>query len=281
MALPILKSLLLIEELPTDGHAPMKFLCEDRQVYYCKYRKAVKQEEIDMLGYEVICHSFLRQLGVPTPSIALIELQDGSFDAKRLFQNRKYAKPGCMLFGSLEVPGADLVRDTELIRTERDFSKFENAADLIRIAVFDLWVNNIDRGRSINAHAYNYNLLTAPVGKKKQIIAFDHAFAFGGESGLRFYNPRLPFSAKDRLITSPFFVSIVKHIPHVERLNIAHEFLHLCCATASHTISNAFRDFSPTWQIPLPLEKRMVTFLSDQPRLDQIKAMIDSCLKAF
>jgi hypothetical protein len=71
------RTIVFIEEIPTDGHSPMKFLCDDGQIYYCKYRLTSKREELDCLIYEVVNHFLLKALSIPTPEIALVELVEG------------------------------------------------------------------------------------------------------------------------------------------------------------------------------------------------------------
>ena len=48
------KTHIFLEEIKTDGHSPMKFLCLDGEIYFCKYRVSPKLEELDCLVYEVI-----------------------------------------------------------------------------------------------------------------------------------------------------------------------------------------------------------------------------------
>jgi hypothetical protein len=69
--IPIVNTQLLIAEIPTDGHSPMYFLCDDGNFYYCKYRTQFKRSELDCLVYEMVCHHLLRRLQIPTPDIAL------------------------------------------------------------------------------------------------------------------------------------------------------------------------------------------------------------------
>ena len=97
------KASIFLGEISTDGHSPMKFICNDGNVYYCKYRVSHKTEELDCLIYEVICHNLLKFLGIPTPDIALVELLDGTFSSKELTRNKNFAKPGVICFGSKEI----------------------------------------------------------------------------------------------------------------------------------------------------------------------------------
>ena len=175
----LLKANIFLEEISTDGHSPMKFICSDSNIYYCKYRVNHKLEELDCLIYEVVCHNLLKLLNIPTPDIALIELLEGTFSEKNLARNRSFAKPGVLCFGSKEIKNSNLITGFELINDVDSLNLIYNPYDLVKIAIFDLWINNIDRGRN-----ENYNLLSSGHKGQLKIWAFDHAFAFGGVNGL-------------------------------------------------------------------------------------------------
>lgn len=58
MSLANLHSELLLAEMQTDGHAPLKFVCSDGNIYYCKYLKTMNKEEVNCLAYN---HGFIFQ----------------------------------------------------------------------------------------------------------------------------------------------------------------------------------------------------------------------------
>ena len=70
---------LFLRETKTDGHAPLVFMCNDLNIYYCKYLKSFKKEEITCLAYEVVANKLLLKLGVPTPDIAAITVSENHF----------------------------------------------------------------------------------------------------------------------------------------------------------------------------------------------------------
>ncbi|MGB0929973.1 MAG: HipA family kinase [Chitinophagales bacterium] len=142
--IPKKQTAFLVEEIPTDGHSPLKFVCTDGEIYFCKYRVSAKMVEIDCLVYEVICSILLRELGIPTPEIAFVEVMKDSYDKGSLDRNRLYTKPGITCFGSKELANAQLVTELDKISREEDFEAYRNPQDLIRIAIFDLWVGNTD-----------------------------------------------------------------------------------------------------------------------------------------
>jgi len=166
---------ILIEELETDGHSPMKFICSDGAVYYVKYRsgKSMDKTEINCLVFEMVCTKLLQRLHIPVPEQALVTINAESYVPGQLKTNKKYIRDGIIAWGSKEITQTDLIKEIEQIQKKKDFNKLLNPDDLIRIAIFDLWVDNADR------HSGNYNLLVKMEDGKLAIITIDHAFSFG------------------------------------------------------------------------------------------------------
>ncbi len=191
----------LVKEMPTDGHHPMLVLADDGNKYYCKYRLRMSKEiELDFLTYEVIGHVLLNWLSIPTPEIAFVELHPDSYSSKDVKFNR-IPPEGAICFGSKEVLGRVLT-ETEAIVDKRDFNKLDNPLDLLKIAFFDQWVGNVDRGKAIESGGFNYNLLVAD---HQRYIAFDHAFIFGGENSLRVFNASSVGFNRNSLICTEYF----------------------------------------------------------------------------
>ncbi|SDL16857.1 HipA family kinase [Siphonobacter aquaeclarae] len=263
-----------IEEINTDGHAPVKFLCEDGNLYYCKNRITLNKFEIDLLAYEVICNRFLKYLNISTPDIALVEVAAGTWFGNRLSKNKKYLKPGIVCFGSKDIPDSVLITDLFIDPSRSWYKKIYNLQDLIRIAIFDIWVNNVDRGRQLSI-GRNYNLLLSDSGNGRLI----HAFAFGGPDHLRFFHPRLPFSASNTLISSELIINCTDLFSYSELLKIVDDFLSLCLTSVKPVLSDVFDDFSPTWNIPPDLLERVSVFLLDSERFERVDEMVRASLK--
>ncbi len=268
---------ILIEEVPTDGHSPLKFLCDDGNLYYCKYRVRTNAAELDFLAYEVISHTLLRALNLPTPDIALVDVQAGSYRPDQLQANRRFVKPGVICFGSRALPHADLVRQTESVCSAHAFKRLLNPADLIRLAVFDLWIDNIDRGRAFEG-GYNYNILRIPSAGKMQFVAFDNAFTFGGENGLRIFNSGWPVLSTNRLFNSPYYKAVVKHIPPGQRFTVANDCLSLCYERGEKVIQTAFASLPTTWGTPPALRARISDFLLNDQRRIAIQSLLNQSI---
>lgn len=275
MPLNTVHTVYLIKELETDGHRTMKFLCSDGAIYYCKYRISMKHEEIDFLSYEIVCNKILTAIGVPSPELALVEIKQDSYDPKDLKYNKRYISNGTICLGSREIPESDLVTGI-MIADQKQFNTIANPEDLVKVAAFDLLVDNIDRGRN-----ENYNLLLQSIGKKSQIVPIDQAFAFGGQHGLRAFNQLWAVSVSEKLIQTPYFKSVVRFIPTERRLQIAADTLNLARNESAAQIQIAFNDLPAVWGIPDALQNRMINFLIDQQRFNQIKTIVVQQLNSF
>jgi hypothetical protein len=218
----------------------------------------------------------LKHLGIPTPNIALIELTKNSFDPKNLKRNKLYAKPGVICFGSQHIDSY-LVNDTQLIDSKRAFNRMANPADLIRIAIFDLWVDNTDRGKK-----GNFNILVTTETHKSVYFAFDNAFAFGGEVGLGIFNSSFGVSLGDKLMSTEYFRSIIRFIPKSERFIIAQNILSLCHdESINDSIAKTSVLIPGAWNTLPGLFPRMIEFLSSAQRLQKIEQLVYSSLSTI
>ncbi len=271
MPLPVRHTLTLIRELETDGHSPLKFLCDDFAIYYCKYRsgRSLNPNEIDCLFYEILCNTLLKTLHIPTPELAWVTVSEGSYDRRQLNYHKKFCKPGTTYLGSKEVAQADLVHTITKLSSRREFKVITNPMDLFKIAYFDLWVNNTDRGRSDN-----YNLLLQAKSTGSTFCAFDHAFCFGGLDMLRIFNALNPVSTKDKLISSAYFKEFLQYLNTDSCKEIVDNFLPLHTDEIRQHVSNAYQMCHPTWAVPEQLVERAVSYLQDEVRLDQIKQIM-------
>jgi hypothetical protein len=259
---------ILIEELETDGHSPMKFICDDGNVYYTKYRsgKSFKKSEINCLVFEMVCTRLLKALNIPVPDEALVVINDDSIAPGQLKTNKRYISQGVIAWGSKEIPGTDLVKEIEQVQNKKEFNKLLNPCDLIRIAIFDLWVDNVDR------HSGNYNLLLKLDTGKLEIITIDHAFTFGGLKGMNIFNEKTIPGVHKKLIGSRYFCSVINHINNKQRFEVANQFLSLIAQVdIQKIVDEVFTDIPLQWSVNETLKKRMIDFLQSGQRQKILK----------
>lgn len=276
--LELLNTTYFIAEEDTDGHHPMKFDCSDGNIYYCKYLISIKQAEIDCLAYEIIANKLLKALDVSTPDIALIQLTKDSFDKKDIVHNKKIKLGTPVFFGSKSVPASSLVNGTQLFCRKKEINRYSNHLDLIKIAIFDLLVDNKDRGRDDNL-----NLLEAEEllddKRKMRFYAIDHAFIFGGQNNLRFFKPTDSVETQGKLIDNLYFRNYAKLVPNKIRLQVLEDFITLYKAVYNEILQNTFPMFHPSWNIPPNLNDRILNYLSNEQRLSIVQNKAYELLK--
>lgn len=267
---------ILIEELETDGHSPMKFICSDGGVYYVKYRsgKSLDKNEINCLVFEMVCTRLLKKLQIPVPEQALVTINKNSYAPGQLVTNKKYVRDGVIAWGSKEIAQTDLIKEIEQVQKKKEFNKLLNPDDLIRIAIFDLWVENADR------HSGNYNLLLKIEDGKLKIITIDHAFTFGGLRGMNTFNATTAPSSYKKLIESQYFRSAVKHFSRKKRLEIASQFLSLLPELdIENLINEVFAEIPPQWGVNPALQKRIIDFLQSKQRFTALQQICKQSLQ--
>tara|TARA_R110000850_G_scaffold83886_5_gene179971 strand:+ start:1490 stop:2101 length:612 start_codon:yes stop_codon:yes gene_type:complete len=187
-----IKSQLFIEELPTDGHHPLKIQADDGHIYFCKYLTQLQREEIDCLFYELVCHALLSWLGIQSPEMALMEVDPLHLDSKRITYNRKLLRQKTWVLAVKMLPDTELVSGLAPLSKKSQLKKYFDPYLLVKIAFFDLWVDNVDRGVNRDG-VENYNLLIQAQLMDDKVsftwIPIDHAFCFGGVAKLRILNP--------------------------------------------------------------------------------------------
>lgn len=264
---------LLLEEIQTDGHAPLKFLCNNGQIYYCKHLPTMNRSEINCLAYEVVANYLLQQLDIPTPEIALVEVSEGTLNKTMITANRRL-RVGEICFGSEEVKYAQELHALQEIKTKTEYNKILNPTDIVKIALFDLWVNNMDRGRYFDEVGINYNLLIKPVGTKQQILAFDNAFIFGGIDQIGIFNTSFGVNSTNKLVSTPYYKSLIKYIDQNYFLEIVNNFIHLLPDNYEESISNIVKVLSKNWELTPNLDKRIIAFLSSEEHIANCKHII-------
>lgn len=269
--LQVINTELLLEEIKTDGHAPLKFFCSSNNIYYCKYLNSYSKLEFNCLAYEVISNFLLNQLHIPTPKIALVKISNDTLDKTKIKFNRRL-KEGNICFGSKEVK---LAQELQAIQdfTKVDFNRLINPEDIIKIAIFDLWVDNTDRGRFFD-DGINYNLLIESIGSKQRIIAFDNAFIFGGVKNIGIFNPLTAITTANKLVETPFYRSIVKHIDVNNFNQIVNNFIPLLTENYSQKLNHVMAQLPLEWELTRNLSERINNYLSNQEHINRIRNII-------
>ncbi len=175
--------------LPTTGSSPVVVMANDLNDYICKYGFHNK------LINELLAYHFLTSWELPIIPAAIvnIDLDHVPVSIKgQILQPRHFHSP---TFG-LQYMNEYLDASNLLLGLNKDYgelNKFANKYDLIKIALFDLWLANTDRNHN------NYNLLINPTPGGYKFHPIDHTDIFDGG---RLGQPLAQLTEFDSLLSS-------------------------------------------------------------------------------
>lgn len=275
LPIPLLETRQAIKEMGSTGHHPVQFLCNDGHLWFCKYVLDVDDpHQTDLLYYELIGTNLLRQLGIATPEVAFVRITEGSFTPEQVPNNARHMVPGVVAFGSKRMPG-DVVDDLLYYRNSREFAQLKNPEDLVRIALFDVWVANRDRGKELwdRPGQHNYNLLQSPVPGGHRLVPIDHASILGDTLELRTFHPdNLRMSMDGTLLQTRLGSAVMHHLGAEARNRVLDEFLTSLPSTSPDALFATLDAARPHWPYPPAFHTRLNDFLWSPARLARFEA---------
>ncbi len=194
----------IIGEIIGTAHSPLKIISDDFNEYYLKAPK--KQTSDFSIINEFFVSALLNCWELKTPEIAALVINIEEFNKKlSTYHNASNFNNTC--FGSKVIPVNYEFCLIEDIANKRDFNKFSNPTDILKIGLFDIWVENDDRKPT------NPNLLLANEENGIEFYAIDHAYTF---SSIKFTDLNPEFepacSFNDSILNTDISKSVFKYI---------------------------------------------------------------------
>ncbi len=181
--------------------------CTDFNDYLCKYATG---KPADPLMWEYLAARLAQVAGLQLPSPALVKILAGHLPARTsaLLSGFDFSAP---CFGLRYVSsGKEMDGPSALFfKNARERHKIRDKSDLLRIALFDLWVANEDR------HAANYNLLFSRSGGHYHWHPIDHGMVFNSGAAPRHGLVELSFN--ETLFDSPLLKTVYTHVRDLKK----------------------------------------------------------------
>ena len=188
----------IIKKYGTQGSSPILVMANDLNQWVCKYR------DVNQLFNELLAYQFAKIWQINIPEGAFIEIDYEkhikSFEDKRGLERRFFEKK---CFGSLFLQNAIEINKT--ILTDKDIvRRIKNKNDLLKIALFDIWLSNEDRT------ANNYNLLLQAVkGGFSILYIIDNTEIFN--SSMAYSQPMELITQDDSILNSKLATFVFKN----------------------------------------------------------------------
>ena len=166
------------------GDRPILVLCSDGYHYICKYKQP--GYSANKLVSELIGNSFAKIWGIPTPPVSLVVNDPIIWDNCGISHD-----PVAPLLGSLKMEN---VFDLSSFNCDQIVVNQRALSQLLKIALFDLWIANEDRTCN------NYNLLYDM--RLQNIVSIDYGGIFN--SGIM-GKPVYQLNENDSIISSDLY----------------------------------------------------------------------------
>lgn len=261
----------LVKEQERNRSAPMLFICETARGLEQYWLKCARQtNEFDCLVYELVCQRVARLVGLQVPDVALAVVTTDSFVPGDLVQNWNL-QPGDVAFASKHLLVAhDMVTKLTRITDRTTFNQYANPLDFIRIALFDMHIDNRDRTEE------NFNLLLTET-RPQQLYVIDHFDCFGSVGMLGHFTAALPYNLRETILRADLCQQAIRWLDATAIQDTLAQYQYLCSpATLNALVDEVIADVPVTWTLSPDLADRLKGALANRDRLlDIIKQVSD------
>ena len=228
---------LISKQYTTGGHSPYLVLTDDFERYFLK--PPLNSNDKSAIVREFICNQLLNVWKIKTPTAASLCLSDSLLTSEFVQKNRQL-QLNSTFYGSTFEPNSIDLQKFFGASSKVGQRKLANIADLLDIALFDIWVENDDRRPT------NNNIILKPVNKLFQILPIDNALTFASRSFDSLNPEYVSFSDNDSILYSPLGLSAIGPAKKKKDWEpIAKEKFYLCIREAERSFQQIC-DYLPT-----------------------------------
>lgn len=255
--LTYLESISVIEEIPTEGHSPLKVYCQ----YYIKNTRG-KTPDFNIIN-EFVCHYLLKLWQIPTPEIAAIKLLPERLP-EDLSQWHKKHYYNTVTFGSKSVPNSTELNKFVEVQGKVDIKKLVSPEIIVKLGIFDIWVENTDRKPS------NSNILLVQNSKMLEIWAIDNAFTFDSQNYTNLYMG-ITNTYDQSILYTDFAQTVIKlYAKNQNWHEMVREYFYICIASCQQNFDKIVNNLPKELEFDDKLQKALSNFLFNETRNKQV-----------
>jgi hypothetical protein len=135
---------IIVSQYDTEGHSPLKVIADDLNPYVLKFPKNANDNVA--IVKEFLCQNLLKCWSIPTPPIAGLTIPHNVLSGSSVITNREKRLIGNnVCFGSQLIPEAVELMDFIVAQNTTALKRILNPNDILKIGLFDIWIENEDR----------------------------------------------------------------------------------------------------------------------------------------
>jgi hypothetical protein len=247
-----------LNEVPTDGHSPLLVIANDFNAYYIKNTRG--HNPATFLINEFLCHYLLRLWNIASPEIAAVTV-DKNILPDTLSNYHKLYYYDNIAFGSKKMEHVVEMNHFAGIESKTTFNKFKKPDDLLKLGLFDIWVENDDRKPT------NPNVLFEILEDRIGIVAIDNAFTFCSLSYDQLFKGEVCQSFNDNLLYSAFVQKIYEYIKKENgRIDYIKDYFYLCINNCKANYNDIIANIPTSLGLTQDLKEHLYDFLFDDER---------------
>lgn len=228
----------------TSGSYPVLVSCNDRQKYVCKYVRYAPAEKL-FLEYLITNFATIWQLQIPEYKFVKLKPEHIPDEiASEFLKTKQVIQP---VFGALYLQYArDIDNYFATLNNEPSFiSTIQNPFDLLKIALFDIWLSNEDRNFN------NYNLLLNPKEEGNYFYVIDHEKCFNSNV-LKYGVYHISFN--ETILDTEVCEMVLNHKPLSATENYVQELekeYYICVQQCKEMLKNIVEEVPKSWGIDI------------------------------
>lgn len=247
----------IIKKFPTDGHSPYLAISEEFEQYVLKPPQS--QYDFGAIKKEFLCASLLPYWSILTPPFFSCNVSQELLVAA-LMDDSRFKLTDCF-FASLFFEDVTELNELFEFKGKVALKSIKTKEDLIRLALFDIWVENDDRKPS------NSNVLLKSVENQFDIYAIDHAFTFASLGLGDLYIGSLSFSDNDSILYSELGQELVRNCEiNANWLKGFEQYFYLCIQNCKENFQSISDKIPQTYQLTSKEINCLQQFLFDEER---------------
>ena len=255
--LPILNSIDAIRKQYPTGEEPVLVMCSDMNRYICKYIRS--SASVQKLVCELIGVKMAEVWGLNVPKAVFVKIRSEHWPSQ-------FTRPKVLttMLGSKYLEAVEYVLPSTFSKVAQTFSMFYQ---LLKIALFDIWVANEDRNSN------NSNLLYDI--KNTRLVPIDFGCILNSAD---LESSMMQLTSNETILSSPLFSHLTQNISDKKKIELRKEY-DACLSQCRLQTNSIIEELPSDWSVPAEKVSNKLNQLFQPDWAEAVWNNFEECLK--